>query len=167
MFHRDASRTSPRWVHSIAVLAVLAAVFSSGRGWAVDAGSPPPKENQTTLVAAQAGPASTAQNTLNVICRAADLPHPALPTQRVPAEMFLSPADAKNTVEAIQKRAKTQRPLCSSTGAAPDKVLKLIDKAGRGAPPIGGPGTNPIGGPGNYPDAVIRNVFDQIKGNEQ
>jgi hypothetical protein len=153
MFHRDASRSRVRRVHLIAVVAVVAAAGFSGRGWALDAGSPP---------AGQSGPASPEYQTLNIICRAADLPHANLPADRLPAEWFLSPADAKNTVDAIQKVAKTQKTVCSGAAFAPRKVLKIVRGAGSGVDPIGnGGGVDPIGGPGNTPDRVIRDVFYQ------
>ncbi len=150
MLHRGASRNGLRMFYLIAVLAFVASTGFSNRTLAFVVESPP-KDSQLIFVAAKI-PASLEQTAINHICRSANLPHAPLPAERLPAEWFLSPADAKNTVDAIQKAARTQRPVCSPNGIAPGKALNLVRKVGTGESPIAaGNGANPIGGTHSYP----------------
>jgi hypothetical protein len=162
MFHRDASRSGLSTLHLIAILAFVAATGFSSRGWAVVAGSPP-KDDQTILVAEQLSSTSTEQKALNYICRAANLPHGSLPEKQLPAEASLRPEDAKSTVNAIQEASKTQTPVCSPTGVAPDSALEVVRKAARG----GGGGVDPVGGGGSFPNSIIRDFHSQVKANEK
>jgi hypothetical protein len=174
MFHRDTSRHGLSTVHLIAILGFVAAIGFSSRGWAFVAGSPP-KDDQKILVAEQLSSTSTeqAQKALDYICRAADLPHGSLPAERLSAESSLRPEDAKSTVDAIQAASKTQTPVCSPEGAAPDSALGLVREVGRrprGTPtpipvtPTPGPikGVIPIAQSG-----IIRDVLSGVKAHEK
>jgi hypothetical protein len=151
MIRRDFSRRSLRTFHFIAIVSFLAATGFPNGAWAQ------PSAATTT--------STTANKTLNVFCRAADLPNTGLPAERLPAEQALSPTEAKRTLDVIKQLSKTKSPLCSQNVAAPNSVLKTIDKIGRGVSPVrpGGP----------LPARVfhqtldnVRGVFGQVKANE-
>jgi hypothetical protein len=166
MIHRDTPRSGLRALRLIAIISFLAATGFSNRGWAIVVGSPPP-DDQIKLVADHPISASmankTANKTLNVLCRAANLPHGALPEERLPAEQALSSTDAKNTLDVIQQLSKTQRPLCSPNGAAPNSALKEIDTIGS-VDPI----HHPVILPGFVAPQVwrVRDIYGQVKANK-
>jgi hypothetical protein len=160
MIYRD-SRNGLRTFHLIAIMSFLAA-----NGFPNGAGAQP---SATTTAS------TTANKTLNVFCRAADQPHAALPAQRSSVEQALSPTDAKDALDVIQKLSNTQGPLCSQDGAAPDSALIAIDKLARRRNPGVGPINNPDDPPlaANVPPEVldrtsikVRSVYDGVKANE-
>ena len=169
------SRSGPRSLHFIAMMSFLAAIGFSNEASAFVVGSTP-HDDLIILVAAQPSPASTANvtanKTLNVLCRAANLPHTGLPEQRLPAEQTLSSTDAKSTLDAIQQLSKSQRPLCSPSPAAPTGALKVISKIGGSGNRGGGNqgGADPIS---HHPplaarvapevSMTIRDVYRQVK----
>jgi hypothetical protein len=164
MFHRDISRNDLTTAHSIAILGFVAAIVFSTRGWAFVVGSP--KVDITILVAERLSSTSTAQaqKTLDYICRAADLPHGSLPAE-LSAELSLSPENAKSTVDAIQNASKTQTPVCSPKGAAPDSALALVREVGRRPPVV--PPVPPTVRPGYHPDRTIIDILDVVKASEK
>jgi hypothetical protein len=112
MIHRDISRSGLRTLYSIAIVSFVATTGFSNRGWA--------------QLSSASTADKTANKTINVFCRAAGLPHIPLPAEPLPAEQALSSADAKSTLDVIQQLSKTQKPLCSQNGAAPNRALKVI-----------------------------------------
>lgn len=151
MIRRDISRRSLRAFHFTATMSFLAAIGFPNGGWAQPS--------------AATAPSATANKTLNVLCRAANLPNTGLSAERLPAEQALSPTEAKRNLYVIQQLSNTKRPLCSDKGTAPTGVLKTIDN-------IGG-GVSPIHRHRHLPARVfqqtldnVRGVFGQVKANE-
>jgi hypothetical protein len=138
MIDRDASRNGLRAFRLMAIMSFLVTtVFPNG-------GS------------AQPSATTTANKTLNILCRAANLPNTGLPAERSAAEQGLSSTDAKNALNVIQQLSNTRSPLCSDKGAAPNSALKTIDK-------IGG-GVSPIHRPHNLPAKVFDQTLDNVRG---
>jgi hypothetical protein len=149
MIYRDTSRDGLLLLHLIAIMCFLATSgFSNGAAAFVAA--LPPQDDQIILVAEPPPSAASMANnpanaTLNALCRAANLPHGALPEERSPAEQALNPEDAKRQLDSIQQLAKTRKSLCSANAAPPTSASHVVVSiVKRCPPPSSGGGVNPV-----------------------
>jgi hypothetical protein len=149
MIYRDTSRDGLLLLHLIAIMCFLATSgFSNGA--AAFVATLPPQDDQIILVAEPPPSAASMANnpanaTLNALCRAANLPHGALPEERSPTEQALNPEDAKRQLDLIQQLSKTRKSLCSANPAPPrsasNVVVKIVSccpppSSGDGVPPV-------------------------------
>jgi len=149
MIDRCTSRGSLRGLYSIAIVSFLAASGFSNSAAAFVAALPP--QNDQIILVAEVLPSSAsmanhqANGTLNAFCRAANLPHGALPEERSPAEQALSPEDAKRQLDLIQQLSQTRKPMCSANAAPPSSashvVVEIVNCC---PPPRTGPGVPPV-----------------------
>lgn len=145
----DRCTSNRRGLYSIAIISFLAASgFSNGAAAFVAA--LPPQDDQIILVAELlTSSASMANNpanvTLNALCRAANLPHGALPEERSSMEQALNPEDAKRQLDSIQQLSKTRKSLCSANAAPPTSASHVIAEIVKCCPPpSSGGGVNPV-----------------------
>ena len=131
VIHPHILRAGRHALRSAAAVSLLATTGFSSSGWAFVVASPPP--DNVIKLAGESSPGlttnQTAKKTLDVFCRVAyPETSPVSSHPRLPAEIALSPSDAKNALDVIKQVSNAQNSLCSQNRPAPNTALKAIDK---------------------------------------